>query len=377
MNSWTLLRIRGIPLKIHVTLLIAVPYFAFVIAAQLPQMANLAGFDPNELTMPAVAWGIILALGLFASVAVHELAHTLVALRKGRKVHSITLMLLGGISHIEGEHADKPHEREGKSGEAGIAAVGPLVSLVTAFLFYVAHVYSYRWPDLSFGLFYLSQLNLTIAVFNMVPAYPLDGGRVLRAILSHRMGPERATAAAVAVSKGFALAFAIFGVLSANLVLLLIALFVYSAGVYELRMMHIKKRLEGVTAGDLSHKPLARLSAAVSVELALHDLVARRQETAAVVSGDGRFVGTINLRELGRVPEERRQAVPIGLVTNDEVARLEARAPAITAVEAIATHGPVAAVVSSEGMLEGFIDADDVRRVLEIKDIDDSSRRAA
>lgn len=375
MNAWTLFHIRGIPLKAHITLLIAIPYFAFIIAAQLFQMAGLAGFEPTEIRLPAFAWGLILAFGLFASVAVHELGHTFVAMRNGRKVHSITLMLLGGMSHIEGEHDDDAAARGKKSGEAWIAAIGPLVSLILAVGLYAAHNYTLSMPDLSFGLFYLSQLNMTIAVFNMVPAYPLDGGRVLRALLSNRMGAERATTAAIGISKGFALAFALVGVLSLNFVLLLIALFVYSAGVYESRMMYIKKTLAGLTASSLMHQPLAKLSAAMSVDLALHELAARRQSFGVVLNSDGRLVGVVNLKLLSKVPMERRQSVPIGLVANDEIVRLKASASAISAVEGITTQGPISAVVSDEGALLGIIDADDIRRALENRDLD--RRKAA
>lgn len=375
MNAWTLFHIRGIPLKAHITLLIAIPYFAIIIAAQLFQMAGLAGFEAAELKIPAFGWGLILAFGLFASVALHELGHTFVAMRNGRKVHSITLMLLGGMSHIEGEHDDDANARQKKSGEAWIAAIGPLVSLVLAVALYAGHSYTLSIPDLSFGLFYLSQLNMTIAVFNMVPAYPLDGGRVLRALLSNRMGTERATSAAIAVSKGFAIAFALVGLLSFNFVLLLIALFVYSAGVYESRMMHIKKMLNGMRADSLMHQPIAKLSAAMSVDAALNELAVRRQELGTVTNSEGRFLGVVDLKILGKVASERRQSVPVGLVAKDDITRLGPSASAISAVEGITTQGPVSAIVNDEGVLLGIVDADDIRRALELKDID--KRRAA
>lgn len=377
MSSLTLFRVRGIPVKAHITLLIAIPYFAFVIAAQLLPMAELAAVDSNQLRLPAYVWGLLLAFGLFVSVTLHELGHTLVALRNGRKVRSITLMLLGGISQIDGHnHGDNQSAKDENAKEGWIAAIGPAVSLGIAVVLFMGHEIVTQ-ADARFGLFYLSQLNMTIAVFNMIPAYPLDGGRVLRAILSHRMGHERATGAAIALSKGFALAFAIFGALSFNLILILVAFFIYSACLYESRMLQLRHMLAGVRASELMHNPLAKITGATSVDQTIYDLAARRQEIAAVVSGEGRFLGVAELSSLSKVPAERRQAVPVGMVTDHDVARIAPNTAAITVVELLAGHGPVAAVVNDDDRLEGFIDADDIRRVLRLRELQEPPRRAA
>ena len=373
MSSLTLFRIRGIPIKAHITLLIAIPYFALVIAAQLVPMAELAAVNAEQLRLPSYAWGLLLAFGLFASVTLHELGHTLVALRNGRKVRSITLMLLGGISQIEGNSHE---ETDDESKDGWIAAIGPAVSLMLAVILFAGHEFVAQ-PDAKFGLFYLSQLNMTIAVFNMIPAYPLDGGRVLRAFLSHRMGHVRATGAAIALSKGFAMAFAIFGALSFNLILILVAIFIYSACVYEARMLQIRQMLLGVRASELMHNPIAKITGATSVDQTIYDLASRRQEIAAVINGEGRFLGVADLPLLSKVPVERRRAIPVGMVVDHDVARVDPNAAAITVVELLAGHGPVAAVVNADDRLEGFIDAEDIRRVLRLRELREPPRRAA
>src|SRR5262245_40479146 len=99
-GSVTLFRVRGVPIRAHWTLLLIVPYLAFALSARFGALAERAGVSTGAVVLPPVVWGVVLALALFASVAVHELAHVWVAKRHGARVQGVTLMLLGGVSHV-------------------------------------------------------------------------------------------------------------------------------------------------------------------------------------------------------------------------------------------------------------------------------------
>jgi Zn-dependent protease len=180
-GSLTLFRVRGVPIRAHWTLLLIVPYLAIALSLQFRSIAELAGVPDQGLVMPPLLWGIVLALALFASITLHELAHSVVALRFGGSVRSITLMLVGGVSQMS-QIPRRPSQ------EALMAAVGPATSLGLGGLLYVAYAASRgARPDVQMALFDLAAMNLTLGLFNLLPAFPMDGGRVLRAVLASRM----------------------------------------------------------------------------------------------------------------------------------------------------------------------------------------------
>ncbi len=185
--------IAGIPVKIHWSFLLVIPLFAWIIGSQIVLTTELirilfgvpidatlitAGFNPYIL-------GTVVALGLFFGVFVHEVAHSLIAKAKGIKIHGITLLILGGVSQME-EVVPDPKV------ELPMALAGPLTSLaigiICSALVYVFPVL----PDpavagvLIFTFGYLGILNVLLFAFNLLPAFPMDGGRVLRAWLARR-----------------------------------------------------------------------------------------------------------------------------------------------------------------------------------------------
>src|SRR5512140_1362263 len=147
-GSLRLFSVRGVPIRAHWTLLLILPYLAFVLSIQFRSVASLAGVEDAHLLLPPLIWGAVLALGLFASITLHELAHTVAAVRFGGRVRSITLMLLGGVSQLVRAPRRPAHE-------AIMAALGPATSLGLGGLLYLAYVNSGAWPpDVQMGLFY-------------------------------------------------------------------------------------------------------------------------------------------------------------------------------------------------------------------------------
>jgi Zn-dependent protease len=216
----TILRIRGIPVRLHPSLIVFLPYLVFAAVRQLDSVALLLGVPRDAFRLPPLAWGIILAVGLFVAVLAHELCHSLVAIRSGARVHSITLMMLGGVSFIEG--------RLSPGREAWMAFAGPLASFAIAAVSFAIFRFVPLPPDALAALFAFAMTNAVIGAFNLLPAFPMDGGRIVRGLLARWVGQARATAVAAGLGKVMAVAIGVYAIWSLNLILLLIAWFVYT-----------------------------------------------------------------------------------------------------------------------------------------------------
>lgn len=264
-RGFTIFRVRGIPVRLHPSLLIFLPYIAVIAMRQIGSVARSLGLGRDEFHLPPLFWGVVLAVGLFVSVLVHELCHSLVAIQSGVRVRSITLMMLGGVSLIEGE---LPPGRE-----AWMAFAGPLASFGLAVVSYVLFRVLPLPAEVRAALFSFALTNAALGVFNLLPAFPMDGGRVLRGLLARRIGQERATAVAARIGKAMAVAFGLFALWSFNLILLLIAWFVYSGAKAEEGRLSVLHALEGVPVGELMSSRLGEAGAGEHVGDVLGRLV--------------------------------------------------------------------------------------------------------
>lgn len=195
-------RIFGIPVKIHFTFLLIIPFLAWVFGSNFGIIAERAGIPLENLLLNPFLSGLIMALALFFSVLLHELAHSRVAQNQGIAVNSITLMLFGGVAHLE-EGMEDPKK------ELVIAMAGPLTSLIIgATLLIVFSIYPLQFfPDLKVMGIYLGQINIFLAFFNLIPAFPTDGGRIMRSLLTRRSSYLDATRIATTVGRIFAFLF--------------------------------------------------------------------------------------------------------------------------------------------------------------------------
>ena len=259
-GSLTLLHFRGIPIRAHWTLLLVLPYLAFVLSVQFKSLPDLAGIEQGSIVLPPLLWGVILALGLFASVALHEMAHSVIAIRFGGRVRAITLMLLGGASQIT--HMPPRPRYEGL-----MALAGPATSLALGALFLLLqHAMAIGPADVQMGLFYLGYMNVALGLFNLVPVFPMDGGRILRAALAARMGGLRATLVAAGIGRAAAILMGLLGLWTGNVLLILIAVFVYFGAGAEATSARVREALEGLQIVDLV--PLIRRPPATILEAA-------------------------------------------------------------------------------------------------------------
>jgi Zn-dependent protease len=192
--------VAGIPIRVHISLLIIIGLAALY----------------SGLGLLAV---LILAVGIFGSVALHELGHSFVARAKGAYIHEIVLLPIGGAAKIS-NIPKRPMD------EIAVALAGPAVSLVLAIIFSLFETTRF-----------LGYLNRMLFFFNILPAFPMDGGRVLRAALTIKKGRVEATRIAATVGKYFCILFVVYGLIKLEFLLAFIGFYIYRAGQMELRMV--------------------------------------------------------------------------------------------------------------------------------------------
>jgi Zn-dependent protease len=272
-GSFTIGRLFGIPLKLHISW-----FLILILISGTLAMAYFPEQFPEWTTTAYWIIGLITAILFFLSVLIHELGHSLVALRDGVPVQSITLFIFGGVAQI-GRDPDTAES------EFRIAIAGPLTSLALAAIFLALGRVSTAIPEIAGSALYLGQINLILAVFNMLPGFPLDGGRVLRAILWKFGGNFRkATHWATGTGQAVAFLFIGFGVwlmFSGNFVnglwLAFIGWFLSNAAQHSYRQVLMRDMLAGVTARQL----MLQECPVVSPYIPLDELVDRH------VLGDG------------------------------------------------------------------------------------------
>jgi Zn-dependent protease len=211
----------GIPVRLHWTLLLFLPYLALKLAGALGVQSAL--------------WGWVAACALFASVLLHELGHSLVARGRGYPVSHIVLTPIGGVAFL----ARAPRRA---NDELAIAIAGPVVSLLLAFAFWLAAdpLLKAGHMDAGVTLDLIGAINMMLVVFNLIPCFPMDGGRVFRALRSRKLGRLRATAQAVRLGKAFAFLFAVIGLFH-NFLLVIIAFVVWQAAAAEYRLVQAQE----------------------------------------------------------------------------------------------------------------------------------------
>lgn len=249
LRGWTLFHIRGVAVKLHISLLFLLLYVVLISLAQFKLVVAASGLSADQISGTPFLWSLIFAVALMLSVLVHELGHVFVAQSKGARVKGVTLMMLGGVSEIE----EIPKEPEN---EFKVAIIGPIISLALGFGLLALRDFgdSANW---NFFAYWIGRLNIVLGIFNLLPAYPLDGGRVLRAWMSSRHGHLLGTQKAVRISRIFAWFFGILGVLQFNFLLVIIALLIYFSARSELLMLLSQNFLSKVRAQDLvSETPL-------------------------------------------------------------------------------------------------------------------------
>jgi Zn-dependent protease len=368
-RNYRITSIWGIPIRINISLLVVLPILAWLIGSG-EQIALYSGIingfpvvalDPAVLRAGTTPWliGIAAAVGLFASVAVHELGHAWAARRYGIGVESITLWLLGGLANLE----SMPREWER---ELWIALAGPAASVLVAVVCYgVLVLLPSSVPVVVFVVGWLVVTNIVLTVFNLLPAFPMDGGRVLRALLARSRPYASATRTAARVGSLFAIGFVILGILSFSPMLLLLGLFVYGAANGESRTVALETLLDGVTAADVMSTNVRTVPAGAPLSELGERMLEDRRTTYLVADESGSTVGIVSLAQYRR--GRRRDAATVRDVMSETFPALRGDTPMFEVVGTMNGSGTRTAVIEEDGAVVGMITAGDLATVLQIR----------
>jgi len=368
-RNLTIGRIWDIPIRLNVSLLVFLPILAWLLGSgtQIGLYAGMingiwpGSLDPATFQVGARSWtiGVLGALGLFVSVGIHELGHSWAALRYGIKTESITLWLLGGLASFE----EMPKEWQR---EFWIALAGPATSLLLAGAFAAAlQVTPASLPIVVFTLGLLAIVNVVLAVFNMLPAFPMDGGRVLRALLARTRSYASATRIAARVGSAFALLFVLLGVFSVQIIMILVGLFIYTAATSESRTVMLEDLLEGITV-----RSLATTDASVDVDDtadALLDRLLAERRTDVLVRDGGTIVGVVTASALRDVDAGDYATTTVDDLVTRDLPRLDADLGAFPALIAMNQARSEVALVEERGDVVGAISRSDFSAAMELR----------
>ena len=372
-------RVAGIPVGMHWSAIVILALIAEILGA-----SALPGIIPHRSASTYWIMAIAGALLFLGSLLAHELAHALVARHKGVQVRSITLWVLGGVTELDSQ-ATTP------AAELQIALAGPATSVAAAAVFCAAALGTARVHGLAVvtaALLWLAAMNVLLAVFNMLPGAPLDGGRVLKALAWHRHGDQaRAESLAAQAGRYVGIAIAAAGVAEfvgwrnlAGLWLLLIGWFLATAAGAEAHAVRAKDAMAGVRVSDIM-TPDPDIAPGWSTPASFVERVApySRQSVFPVVGFDGDLVGVVSLDQMARLhpaqrSELRLDSVAMALppryrVAPDDLAASLFTRPPIT--------GELAAVVLADNRIVGTVTTADLRRALQLAPLHSATSNGA
>jgi len=303
-------RIWGIGISVHASWLVVFALVTWSLAA---------GYFPTEFPgwAPATYWltGAFTALVFFLSVLIHELGHSWVALRYGIPIRGITLFVFGGVAQISREPASP-------AAEFRIALAGPLTSLGLAALFAGVWFVTREFTLVAGAAFWLARVNLMVALFNLAPGFPLDGGRLLRAVAWHWTGSfDRATRVASIGGRLVSTALMGIGVFTAlggdvlgGAWLLLIGWFLENAAAATQAEAGLRALLRDVTVAQAMTHECSRVAGDRTLGQLVREEVLGAGRRCFLVTDDGRLAGLVTLHQIKNVPPERRDTVRVEAV---------------------------------------------------------------
>jgi Zn-dependent protease/CBS domain-containing protein len=374
-SSIPLGRILGIRIGIHWSWLVVFALIAWTLASGIFPSTN------PGLSHASYVWmAIVAAILFFVSLLLHELGHAVQARRDGMEIDGITLWLFGGVARFKGMFPSA-------GAEFRIAIAGPLVSLALGLLFALGAWAISTRESIDGVAAWLGYINLTLLVFNMLPALPLDGGRVLRSILWAVRGSFRwATRVAASIGRGFAYLFIGAGVFLfifqgsfSGAWLAFIGWFLLQAATAEDRYLLVHDALGDLRVADVMVRDPVVVGPHMSIGRFMDQVAWRRRYTTYPVVEDGRPVGLLAFRCVAAVPRAEWDARLVGecMIPRERVPFLGATDSAVDAFAALTDSEAHRGFVVDGDRLVGFLSITDLTRALEIRGSDDRLRRAA
>jgi len=343
----------GTEIRIHVTFLLFLVWLAAIFYRQ-------GGAD-------AAVQGTIFIVLIFLCVLLHELGHVFAARRYGVQTRDVTLWPFGGIASME-RMPDKPSQ------ELIVALAGPAVNVVIALALFVylgatldpENLTRIEDPKVSMVVKVLFA-NIILVVFNMIPAFPMDGGRVLRALLAMRMGNARATELAASIGQGFAILFGAIGIFY-NPMLIIIAVFIFLAASGEAAQAQLRAVAQGALVSDAMITEFQSLGTGATVNDAAEALIRTTQTEFPIVDGSGRLRGVLTRDALVKALKERGPQTPVLEVMQADVPTISARTKLDTALRSLMQRGrPVIGVTDAQDKLIGLLTVENLGEMMMVQ----------
>jgi Zn-dependent protease/CBS domain-containing protein len=374
--SYQIGSIRGIPIKLHLTFLIILLAFIWVFAVndfRIKTLGITLGFGGMDIsTGLKYLLGAITSVLFFSTLLFHELSHSFIAQSYGTHIRSITLFVIGGVSQME----EIPREPRM---EARISAAGPALSLgigiLASAIYYLFGPVSPAETEATLksaalivvGI--IAFYNVFLGLFNLVPAFPMDGGRILRAWFAMRMPYIEATRRAVSVGKSFAIAMGIFG-LFASPILIAIAIFIYLGASGEEKATVISITLEGVKVRNVMTSVPDVIY--VPPDWTLEQLIdvmfkTRHMGYPVQESQTSPVLGVITFSDVQRVPASERVAIRVEDVMKREIISIRPDADAFDALKLMSSKNLGRLIVMEDGQMVGIVSRTDLMRAIQFR----------
>lgn len=327
-----------------------------------------------DLTSAVYWWmGLSGALGLFASIVLHELGHSVVARQFGMKMKGITLFIFGGVA----EMSDEPPSAKA---EFWVAIGGPIVSVVLAigfYLFSIAGVAIGLPSSVTGVLWYLGLINAILVGFNMIPAFPLDGGRVLRSILWAIRGSLRqATRITSAIGSGFGMFLILLGILSViggnfigGMWQFLIGMFLRGAAQMSYQQVLVRRALEGEPISRLMQRDIRTVTPEMLIDEFVDNFIYRHHHKLYPMVEDGRLTGCVTIQGIKEVPREQWSSRTLGDVREScgEDNTVSPDADAVQVLAQMNRNGRSRLMVVDQGELQGLVTLKDLMNFIALK----------
>jgi Zn-dependent protease/CBS domain-containing protein len=365
-------RIAGIRIGVNWSWLVVFALIVWSLASAVFPNQNEGLSDATYVAMALVA-----ALLFFASILLHELGHAIQARREGMEIEGITLWLFGGVAQFRGMFPSA-------GAEFRIAIAGPVVSLLLGLFFVAIAVVTKTAEEVDGVAAWLGYINLLLLVFNLLPALPLDGGRVLRAALwGARDSFEWATRVAANIGRGFGFLFIAGGIAMfvfadsfSGAWLAFIGWFLLMAASGELRYLAVRDALDGLRVRDLMVRDPQTVPVDMSIGDFMDEIVWPRRYTTYPVTDNGRAVGLLPFRCVAQIPRREwdERSVRDCMLARDDVPVFEEDDELVEAVGELA-EGPGRGLVLDGDRLVGFLSRTDLARAFEIGGLRRRGRR--
>jgi Zn-dependent protease/predicted transcriptional regulator len=321
--------------------------------------------------------GVVFLLAIFGCVVLHEFGHALTARRYGIMTRDITLLPIGGLARLERMPENPWHE-------FWVALAGPAVNVVIALAAYIVlRITGGLSPDIESALReggFLEQLmlvNVILVAFNLLPAFPMDGGRVLRAVLAVPLGRRRATRIAAGIGQMMAVVFGLFGLFVAqNPFMLFIAIFVFIGAQAEARQVGMTSLMQGMTVRDAMLTRFRVLSASDPLATAVDELLAGSQQDFPVVDESG-IVGVLRRQDLVKGLAEHGKQATVGSAMTRVCPAVDSAQPLQQAFEQLQSQGCTVAPVMESGRVVGLLTMENIgERVMVASALETEGQRA-